>query len=257
MKGHWLERVRLFDWIKKIFKKNDWNKEIKVRKLIAVFLLLLFLIPVLLVLPYCFSITTKMMILPEKRSFIIPIYINHNGTSGFVESDIEFSLNFSYPKETLIIDERVEIIGLSVLKGNVADNITRILLTFQNCMEYGKFDQWGMPKQAFLHFVNINGSRGLAIDEEGRPVYLLSDDITANWFMDGDYKPVIGVFYDNNTNSTMVIDDVVIHVYPKEQLTQIETNKASVILSFTVLILSIVGVITLFYYLWDYDSQKK
>lgn len=244
MASRLLSRARKVNW------KN--NK----RKVIAVFLSATFLTLIIGTFVSTFGSMIEIAVLPKERSFPLPIYINPNGTRGFVDQpDIAIVLNFSYPKDTLTIGQLVEIGGLCFLNGEVADNISRITLTFQNLMKYESIDS-DIPKQAFLNFINSNDSRGLAFAENGQLVYKLNDNTTAKWFIEGSYKPIIGIFYENDTTSTLMINDVVLQVYPKEQLTQNETNKVTVILSVAVLLLGIIEVLTLAYYLWDYGSDK-
>jgi hypothetical protein len=192
---------------------------------------------------------------PEQRSFKVPININLNGIKGFVDTDVTISLNLRLNKPTLTSDEPVDINGLAIFKSERTANITKIAVSFQNCMEYQKFDQWGIPEQAFLVFDNKSGA--FTIDNiTGKLVYFVIKNMKVNWSVDGDYKPIIGVFYNDNTNSTMTDEDVVIHVFPKEQYTQIQTNKASIILSWAVLGLSLIGVFDLFIQLWNYGLDK-
>jgi len=54
----------------------------------------------------------------------------------------------------------------------------------------------------------------------------------------------------------MTIDTVVLHVYPQEHLTKIETNQASISLAVVVLIFSTVGIIALVVQILDRSETQ-
>ncbi|MCL5950005.1 MAG: hypothetical protein M1490_05965 [Candidatus Bathyarchaeota archaeon] len=227
------------------------------RKALAIFMLVTY---VIFIIVFAFSIkglTFDVLSAPERRSYLLPINLNLNGTMGFGNPDITLCLNFTYPRGALIVDESVDIIGLSVLRGSAMSNVSMILVTFQNCLENGSYDIFHFPKQAYLVFNNSDHNRGLTFDDSGKIVYIFCDDTQAYWSLDGDFKPIVGVFFADNTNKTMIIDDVIIHVYPREQLTQMQSNSVSLILSIAGLILGSVVVIEIFYNLWDEDGKCK
>jgi hypothetical protein len=208
-------RLRLTNLRKKT-TDIDWTT----RKYFAVFLVIIYIIIFSLVLPYSTTTALEIISSQEQHDFIIPINITLNGTTGFGDPDVVVSLNFKYSKEILVVNDPVNIIGLVVLKSDLADNLTRIVITIENCMEYEKFDQWGIPEQAFLVFDNAPMYRSFRFDEDAkRIVYFINADVKANWHVDGNHKPIIGFYYEDGTNTTRIMDDFSVPVYPKEQLT--------------------------------------
>ena len=180
--------------------------------------------------------------LPKPHTFEVPININLNGAVGFVDTQVSIGLYFTYPNGTLFVGDKVDIIGYAYLKRSVSDNISMIAIGFQNCLEYPIFEIFnGIPKQGMLQFGNerfyleVNKITG-----EVESVWYTSANVT--WSIEGDYKPIIGIFYTDGKNSTMTTEDVVIHVYPKGQLTQIQTNKVTTQLAFVAYVFSGLGV---------------
>ncbi|MDD5240049.1 MAG: hypothetical protein PHH61_06340 [Candidatus Nanoarchaeia archaeon] len=227
------------------------------RKSLGIVLIILYFLFVFFFLWNTLSISGEIADSTSQRTFLVPINMNLNGTRGFYQTDIRIGLNFTYPRGTLIVDETINIIGIAFLESERTKNISLIAISFENCLSSGKYDQFGLPKQAFLIFNNSETTSGLVINQDtGRFGKLMCDDVDATWSIDGSYHPIIGIFYNDNTNTTMTIDDIVIHVYPKEQLTQIQTNIVTVILSIAVFLLSFFGVLDLFLNFWNYESQK-
>ena len=55
----------------------------------------------------------------------------------------------------------------------------------------------------------------------------LGDTQTVIFPQEGDYSPIIRLTFIDQTNKTYHPDYISIHVYPKEQLTQYDTERAS------------------------------
>lgn len=187
---------------------------------------------------------------PEPRNFTVPIRINLNGTRSY-DVDVSFALDFTYQNGTLIVDDAVEIDGIAVLLSNNAKEIETIQVGFQNALAYNTTtksvirDYWGVPEQGYLFF---NTSQSGIIYP-----FSLTEKITVIWTIDGNYHPIIGITYKNGTQpSPMFIEDIVITVFPKEQLTQVQTaevnTKLSMVntwLSIAVFVFSIFNIITI------------
>jgi hypothetical protein len=226
------------------------------RRAFAIFLFAIYFLSLVIFIFSIRGLASDVLSASEERSYLFPINLNLNGTMRLGEPDITFCLNFTYPKGTLVVDEPLDIIGLSVLRGKAMDDVNMTLLTFQNCLRAESYDVFHFPKQAFLVFNNSDHNRALTFDDSGKTAYILCDDTEAYWSMDGDYKPIISIFYANNTNRMMVIDDVTIHVYPREQLTQMQSNSINLLLSIAGFILGFVVVIDLCNNLWNYEAES-
>lgn len=203
---------------------------------------------------------------PRPYSFQIPLYLRFNGTNpiGLInESGIAFALNFTYPNGTLIANEPVTI-NSTALIDYAYSTLDHVVIFFQNSLAYpfSYEDNGIIPKQGSLAFPN-------PLNIEGTNIVVRNVTVISNaqitWPIEGDYTPIIGVFFRDGTNKTYTTNDVVIHVYPQEQLTQIETNRislennqASLELSKAVVILSTIAIVAFVVQIVDRtDNQCK
>jgi hypothetical protein len=194
---------------------------------------------------------------PKKNSFDLPLRINLNGTRSF-NITISFGLKIKYYKEILVANEPMDINGVAIMDDN-SFNISRIQFGFQNSLAYNKTtrsvitDQWEIPLQGALIFAFGD----TAIGEDGKIVYHMTAPTTTITFpVDGNFKPLLGIFYQQgDTNTTMLIEDVAITIFPKGQLTQIQTNKVTSELSIAVFIFSLFGVISAIMDLTRYEAK--
>ena len=203
---------------------------------------------------------------PQPYTFQIPMYFSFNGSIPFLrvnESDFEFLLNITYPYGTLVTNETVYINATAVY-GQVVTTLDYVGIIFPNALNSPiTYDEHNLPRQGILIFPNpISVPAGSNIISENNYV---ETDANIKWPIEGDYVPIIGFFFKDGTNKIYSANNVVIHVYPKEQLTQIETNRvslennqASLELSKAVLILSTVAILALAFQIVDHtDSECK
>jgi len=164
----------------------------------------------------------------QPYTFQIPLYLRFNGTNqiGLLnESGIAFRLTFTYPNGTLVTNEPVTIDSIAIMD-YAYDTLDHVSIFFQNSLNYpiSYEDNGIIPKQGILNFPNpyqIEGSGNIISNIS------VGSSTTVIWPIEGDYTPIIGVFFKDGTNKTYTGTDVVIHVYPAEQLTQIDTERAS------------------------------
>lgn len=215
----------------------------RIRIILAIMVFLIYLVVVVLFAPIIvgdyFEITRE----PKPRNFELPIYINLNGTRGF-DVDISFSLNFTYQKGTLVVDEPIEINSIAVFLSKNAENVETVQLGIQNGLAYNTTtssvitDYYGIPVVAYLFF---NSSQSGIMYP-----YVWTEKITAIWMIDGIYHPILAfTFKDGTEPLIMLIEDVAITVYPREQLTQIQSNKVTIELTLAVFIFSFFGVFSI------------
>lgn len=172
-------------------------------------------------------------------------------------SDITFGYTFYYPNGTLVVDEPVTVTVKAVLKTPAAKTVSVISLGFQNQLPYPlTYDIYGVPSSSGITLTNTNNT-----DAFGNIV--MTGQETIFWPVDGDYQALMTVFFQDGSNQPMTMPDVVFHVYPKEQLTQIETNQisletnqASLQLSEAVLILSTVSIFALIVQILDHTQTN-
>lgn len=196
---------------------------------------------------------------PQPRTFQIPIFFDLKGSVGFInQSDVEIGLTITYPNGTLVINEPVDVTATVVLRDVAIKEIGEVDFAFQNWLQYPTFhDVLGIPQQGSLNFPNPNEqyySGNLTPSPNLRIV--ITANTTVYWPIEGDYKPLIELLYFDGTKQAMTIDTVVLHVYPQEQLTQIETNQASISLAVVVLIFSTVGIIALVVQILDRSETQ-
>jgi len=104
--------------------------------------------------------------------------------------------------------------------------LDHIEIFFQNSLAYpvSYEDNGIIPKQGTLAFPNPYRIEGTGVTVSNITIGSSAQII---WPIEGDYTPIIGVFFTDGTNKTYTGSDVVLHVYPKEQLTQIDTERTS------------------------------
>ena len=75
---------------------------------------------------------------PKPYTFQVPIYMSLNGTDpiGLLsETDIAILLEFTYPNETLVVNEPV-FINATALLDNVVETLDKITIVFPNSLVY-------------------------------------------------------------------------------------------------------------------------
>jgi hypothetical protein len=103
----------------------------------------------------------------------------------------------------------------------------------------------------------------------GLPAHLkvnlvINASMQALWPVEGDYKPLVELFMLDGSSQNILVDSVVLHVYPQEQLAQIETNEVSLAtneasfnLSIVVFLFSIFTVIALIFQILDRPETNR
>jgi hypothetical protein len=209
--------------------------------------------------PTVFSAYDEFAKTPQPYAFQIPMNIFLSGYRGFAtETDISITLNVTYPKGTLIIDEPVSIFAKAIFHDTAFYKVTHVTVGFQNSLRYPlTYNQWGEPSQGALNFHNPEATTNPNIGHEGN-ILTATSNLTVSWTIDGDYKPIIQLFFADNTSRVYVYDEVVIHVYPEEQLVQIEVNRVNTLLSIGLFVFGAFGVGTIAKDMWtEVPKQNK
>jgi hypothetical protein len=231
----------------------------KKRITIAIIILATYLIAIAIYYPSVSRTYNDIAKSPQSRTFQIPLYIGLSGVPELQnQSDIEIGLTLTYPYGTLVVDEPVGITAIVVLRNLGIKEVKEIDFTFQNWLDYPTIrDTLGVPMRATMGFPNPDDQYYLG---NMTPSPNLSEVIQLNstfyWSIEGDYKPVIELSSFDGTTQPLNVDAVVLHVYPQEQLTQIETNQASINLAVVVLIFSTVGIIALVVQILDHSEVQ-
>jgi len=236
-------------------KSTSYLQSRKIRIVLALLVILSYVGVSAYFLPTILADYTGVIHSLDSRTFTFPININLKGTVEIANPPIMIGLTFTYSKGTLIVDEPVKVKGHAVID-EVISNISAIVVNFQNCLEYPiKPVYKGIPKQGFIifnatdRFLDFNTLTGTA-------VYNILGNATITWSVDGASKPILGILYDDGTNTTMTIEDLVLNVYPKEQLTQVQTNKVTTELTIAVFIFAFFGVFSIASDIWHIEENQ-
>ena len=151
-------------------------------------------------------------------------------------------MNISYPRGILIDGDPVELSGVAVINNPIAKNIEVIDLIFQNGQSYPvSQDARGITKAMNFTLFRKNESRF-----EGKSVVV--------WNLVGTYYPEIYVRTLENNGERIIrhseTNDVAITVFPKTQLIQVATNKATLLLACAAYFLALVGAFNIIYSMW-------
>jgi hypothetical protein len=195
-----------------------------------------------------------------------PIAFNPAGRQGYIVpyTDIEIALSVTYPNGILVTNENVSVVATVFwnITNNDAENMTSFYLTFQNAVDYpltfqnltyqDKNFQTYFPMSGYFSFDNVMSMTNKTGRYYLTGTALMQANRTIMWQQEGDYKPILQINYVGGSSLVNVIDEVVFHVNPREQLTQLETNRigleaniASLRLSEAVLILGTIAIVAL------------
>ena len=236
------------------------------KRITAVSIVIIYIIVIALFAQDIVSTSLAVINSGQSRTFQIATYVNFNETSalhiGFKnESDMIISMNFTLPHGILAVNEPITINATAILKGNHILEIGEVYVMFPNSLSYPtSYDADQIPIQGGIGIGNILYSEGrknpnVTFSVDPGTIFRINAESQIIWTIDGDYIPKIGVFFFDGSNSTYVPDDIILHVYPQEQFTQLQTNKVSVIITLALFVFSAVGVATLFFDLWDSDKD--
>ena len=227
--------------IKAVVSKNSR----KIRLFSAIIILVIYLVFLIVFTFGTIQDYTDITTSPKPRTFDVPININLSGAKGFIEPQFSIGLTFTYPNGSLFVGDEVNIDGRAVLRNEIVNNISSIAIGFQNCLSYPVSEVYdGIPKQGILQF-----SHDRFVPDYNRITGEIASvwfgDSVVTWSIEGDYKPIIGIFFNDGKNTTMTVEDITIHVYPKEQLTQMQTNKVATEVAIVAFGFSGLGVISI------------
>lgn len=198
---------------------------------------------------------------PPPQILTIPFNINLKGETGFVQIDVSIGLNCTSKKGILVVNEPIEIRGITALLEENANNISRISVSFENCLEYPlNISQWNIPKQGFIHFLNEPPFyAGMDYDRTtGKILMYMVSEATVTWTSEGSHKPIIGIFFKDGTNQTMTQESSPINIYPRSYLTEVQSATVNVQLAFAVFFFTAFGVLGIILDIWrSKDTDKE
>jgi hypothetical protein len=156
------------------------------------------------------------------------------------------------PHGTLIIGERIDISGKATVETKLEQNIMEIRIWFQTSQAYNlTFDDEGMinATDSNIHLVRIGDTNKL------------KGNATICWRLEGSYKPIAQLFFENKTgnfkNYLGISPDVAITVYPESEYAQIVNNEVTIVLAIAVYFLKVIGIISLILKLWNNERSNN
>ena len=162
------------------------------------------------------------------------------------KEDILFAETFCYPYGILITDEPIGVAGIAILRTDSAQTVTSIIMIFQNSLAYPKCNtSTGIPIPG-----NIILARTLTTDR-------LEGKATIYFPVEGDYQGIMMLSFANGATQEITIPNLVLHVYPQEELTQLESTHISVMLTYAVFVLTIMGIINIGVDLWPKKGTSQ
>ena len=106
----------------------------------------------------------------------------------------------------------------------IATNTYLGLLPFQNWLQHPLLlDDFGIPISGAFNFSNP-ASRYYALNVSMPQNTTVNSEATICWTNEGVFKPTIEVIYFDGTRESIIIDSIILHVYPEEQLPQSQTD---------------------------------
>lgn len=201
----------------------------------------------------------------EPYTFELPLYFDFNGTSRFGSintADFGFLLNVTYPNGTLVINEPIEINFTAVIT-KVVETLDSVTVIFPSSLVYPvHYGENNLPSQGILFFENPFSTEGT----EGTIYHNIFYQSTAVicFPMEGDYKPLIKFTFKDGSSKIAEVTNVNLHVYPKEQLTALDTarlslqaSQASLRMSEAVFVLGTISVIALVVQVLDHSETDR
>jgi len=206
---------------------------------------------------------------PEPNDIELPMYFDFNSTEPLGkmgEINFAFILHLTYPNGSLIANDVIAVNATAVIT-SIVESLDSITLAFPNSLNYPiAYKENRLPAQGILVFENIfDEMPSLVIENTTIPskhIFLVRE-ANITFPIEGDYRPIIGLEFKDNSTKYFEAKNTILHVYPEEQLKLLETdridlesNLASLELSKAVFILSTIAVISIAVQIFSYNNDK-
>lgn len=206
---------------------------------------------------------------PEPKTIELLTHLDFESTEPLgTTGEIDFSslLELTFPNGSLIANDVIHVKATAVIT-HIIESLDHITLAFPNSLEYPKrYKENRLPAQGILVFENpfdempsvVMGNTTFSEME----VFIVSE-ANITFQIEGNYRPIIGFEFDDNSTKYFEAKNTVLHVYPEEQLKILETervalesNLASLELSKAVFILSFIAIFSIVIQIISYNSDK-
>jgi hypothetical protein len=218
-------------------KKRGYTKEQKTSLILTAIIMITFMS----ITPFIYRSIIENSAFEEPHTFHLTFDVGINKSYAF-NPDVQIDLKISYPRGILIDGDPVEISGVAAINTPIAKNIEVMDLVFQNGLAYPiTQDSRGITKGMNFTLFRINESIF-----EGKSAII--------WNLVGTYYPQLYIKSLENDGRQMIrysdTKDMAITVFPKTQLIQVATNKATLLLACAAYLLALVGAFNIIYSLW-------
>lgn len=224
------------------------RKELVKEKKIAILLAILFMSILIYVSLLIGNSLNENVEIEQARVFHLPFDFSFYNNS--LPPDLQMDLEVHFPHGILVEGDPIFISGVAVANTQIAQNVVDVAINFQNAQAYPvSQDERGITKGISLNMLRSQDNSTLA------------GNVTLVWNIPGTYYPRIWITRLQGNGRLMIhpseTRDVAIIVYPKSQLAQIKTNKATLLLAFAAYLLAFVGAFNIIYSLWTKNSSSK
>jgi hypothetical protein len=205
---------------------------------------------------------------PESNTIELPMYFDFESTEllGKIgEVDFPFILELTYPNGSLIANDVIHVKGTAFIT-HIIESLDRITLAFPNSLEHPKrYQKDRLLAQGILVYENpFYEMPSIVMENTTIPINVaLVKEANITFPIEGEYRPIIGFRFKDNSTKYFEARNTILHVYPEEQLKQLETeridlesNLASLELSKAVFILTFIAMFSIVIQIISYNSDK-
>ena len=221
-------------------KFNNSLKKLPFRKALAFCIIVIYLGVLIFVIPIILNWQEESNSTLKGRTYDHSFSLKLDKNSLLVnEQDMSFDIRISHSYSIALVDEPVKVTATVVLRTPQAkENISAITLSFENAQAYPHtIDYYGQANGANLIILNYNHNA-------------IMNSTTMCWPSEGNFHLVCAIFFNDGSNEQLVQNNIVMPIYSRTAIEQIQTNQASIVLSVAVFIFSFIGAIDLFIRLW-------
>jgi hypothetical protein len=237
----------LFALIKKT--RNRLGNPISSRKkraILSLFLIIMYTTPTFWAAVVWFNLPVELVNpSPKKESYsvAIPLVV----TNKYFQ-DILLGLNFTYTT-AIVVDEPIWIQGTAELTTPIAQTFKFLFIYFQDGLNYPPMANRNVP---FIGQLTLRPSTNPFLAR-----LLLEGNATFYWNHAGTFSPYIwGDTKDNQSYNFGLINYETIQVLPKQTLTEIQTNRTNLVLTYAIFILTALGLAGTIIDLWMIEPSK-
>jgi hypothetical protein len=193
-------------------------------------LIILYLVPTAWVGIIAFNIHFPYVNPPPSESsyaLLIPLLM----TPGRTIQDLSLGINITYTT-AVVVNQAIKFNATAELNSPTALGITALYVFFQDALYY--------PPSAF--YFNLPFPGQLLLTNDTKLLYTLTGNATVYWNHPGTYSPrIIAALKNGGQYDFGLISYESIQVLPEQTLTEIQTNRVNLVLTYAIFILTALG----------------